>query len=175
VRTQQKLRIEAEAAFAALAAAVAADARAAAADVEASRCAAALAVAEAQAEALRVDRSEGRVKLQARWGARGQWVSFKMSRSLALPALKAKLAAALLVELEELARMDLHWRDDAKGWCASNDRTGLAQIVARARASNRDTQSKRCAKSCHLADPARIAASEKDPSWPRSSANFRLL
>ena len=71
MRTQQKLRIEAEAALAALAAAVAADARAAAADAEASRCAAALAVAEAQAEALRVDRSEGRVKLQARWGARG--------------------------------------------------------------------------------------------------------
>lgn len=68
------------------------------------------------AENLRVDRSQGRVKLQARWGPKGQWISFKASRDLTLSEVKTKLAAALHVELAELETMELQWRDDDKKW-----------------------------------------------------------
>eukprot|EP01052_Picozoa_sp_SAG31_P048387 SAG31_NODE_10102_length_1182_cov_1.605725_2_plen_202_part_00 len=68
------------------------------------------------AENLRIDRSQGRVKLQARWGPKGQWISFKASRDLTLSEVKTKLAAALHVELAELETMELQWRDANKTW-----------------------------------------------------------
>lgn len=53
---------------------------------------------------------------QVRWGTKGQWVSFKTTRDVTLPALKKKFADALHVAVEELLAMDLQWRDESKSW-----------------------------------------------------------
>ena len=89
----------------------------------------ALQEAETRIAALRGDRSQGRVKVQARWGERGQWISFKTTRDIEIAPLQAKLAGALHVSAEELQTMDLQWRDDDKNWWRVVDESDLAEAL----------------------------------------------
>lgn len=90
----------------------------------------ALRESELKVAALTLDRSSGRVKVQARWGERGQWISFKTTRDIALPALLPKLAFAMHVPVEELRTMNFQWRDDKHLWWRIIDEGDLADVLA---------------------------------------------
>jgi hypothetical protein len=90
----------------------------------------ALEAAEQQVAALTLDRSEGRVKVQARWGERGQWISFKTTRDIELGTLQVKLAGALHVSVEELRTMNFQWRDQAHKWWRIVDDTDVTEALA---------------------------------------------
>jgi hypothetical protein len=89
----------------------------------------ALEAAEMQVAALTLDRSEGRVKIQARWGERGQWISFKTTRNINLAPLQEKLAGALHVSIEELRLMEFQWRDQHHKWWRIVDDSDVSEAL----------------------------------------------
>lgn len=100
------------------------------ASLQEERTRVALEAAEKQVAALTLDRSEGRVKIQARWGERGQWISFKTTRNINLAPLQDKLAGALHVSVEELRSMDFQWRDQQHKWWRIVDDSDVAEALA---------------------------------------------